>query len=336
MSVTLQTTLGDIKIELYCDLCPKTCENFLALCASGYYNNCIFHRNIKDFMVQTGDPTGTGKGGNSIWGSPVEDELHLTLKHDTRGVVSMAGNGPNTSRSQFFITYAKHPTLDLKYTVFGRNQKCAFSNKPMLLQDSKINDKISEDSKKHAVETEACLERLREMQKYFEQYAEEYVEEEAEAEYTADVPSKTDRLRERLQPLLNLGQDSLTSRFSASEIVNILRAERAEDIVCIRVPIHDAADKYVIICTPHNMRHADAIVLTLRKCFKLKTNSSEVQPPRKAKVGHWLCYILEDISLHIMSHEARLKYDLESLWGIGWEESLDDDVDLNIPMPSTS
>ncbi|VDK66197.1 unnamed protein product [Onchocerca ochengi] len=120
MSVTLQTTLGDIKIELYCDLCPKTCENFLALCASGYYDNCIFHRNIKDFMVQTGDPTGTGKGGDSIWGGPIEDELNAALKHDARGVVSMAGNGPNTSRSQFFITYAKHPTLDLKYTVFGR------------------------------------------------------------------------------------------------------------------------------------------------------------------------------------------------------------------------
>ncbi|VDN53378.1 unnamed protein product [Dracunculus medinensis] len=120
MSVTLQTTLGDIKIELYCDLCPKTCENFLALCASGYYNNNIFHRNIKSFMVQTGDPTGTGKGGNSIWGTPIEDEFHSSLKHSERGVVSMAGNGPNTSRSQFFITYAKHPSLDLKYTIFGR------------------------------------------------------------------------------------------------------------------------------------------------------------------------------------------------------------------------
>nr|AIT71764.1 peptidyprolyl cis-trans isomerase 10 [Anisakis simplex] len=120
MSVTLQTTIGDIKLELYCDLCPKTCENFLALCASGYYDNCIFHRNIKDFMVQTGDPTGTGKGGDSIWGGPIADELNPELKHDARGVVSMAGNGPNTSKSQFFITYAKQPSLDLKYTVFGR------------------------------------------------------------------------------------------------------------------------------------------------------------------------------------------------------------------------
>ncbi|KHJ83820.1 peptidyl-prolyl cis-trans isomerase, cyclophilin-type, partial [Oesophagostomum dentatum] len=120
MAVTLHTTVGDIKIELFCQECPKTCENFLALCASDYYKNNIFHRNIKDFMVQTGDPTGTGKGGNSIWGAPFEDELSVELRHDGRGTVSMANNGPNTNKSQFFITYAKQPHLDLKYTVFGK------------------------------------------------------------------------------------------------------------------------------------------------------------------------------------------------------------------------
>ena len=72
MSVTLHCEVGDIKIELYCEQCPKTCENFLALCASDYYNGCLFHRNIKGFMVQTGDPTGTGKGGQSIWGGKVK------------------------------------------------------------------------------------------------------------------------------------------------------------------------------------------------------------------------------------------------------------------------
>ncbi|KAK6016292.1 peptidyl-prolyl cis-trans isomerase, cyclophilin-type [Ostertagia ostertagi] len=80
MSVTLHTTAGDIKLELFCQECPKACENFLALCASGYYKDNIFHRNIKDFMVQTGDPTGTGKGGNSIWGGPFEDELSVELR----------------------------------------------------------------------------------------------------------------------------------------------------------------------------------------------------------------------------------------------------------------
>ncbi|XP_068924846.1 peptidyl-prolyl cis-trans isomerase-like 3 isoform X3 [Petaurus breviceps papuanus] len=120
MSVTLHTDVGDIKIEVFCERTPNSCENFLALCASNYYNGCIFHRNIKGFMVQTGDPTGSGKGGNSIWGRKFEDEYSEYLKHSVRGVVSMANNGPNTNGSQFFITYGKQPHLDMKYTVFGK------------------------------------------------------------------------------------------------------------------------------------------------------------------------------------------------------------------------
>ncbi|XP_065565613.1 peptidyl-prolyl cis-trans isomerase-like 3 [Artemia franciscana] len=119
-AVTLHTDLGDIKIELFCEDCPRTCENFLALCGSDYYNGCIFHRNIKGFMVQTGDPTGTGKGGTSIWGRKFEDELKEELKHKARGILSMANSGPNTNGSQFFFTYGPQPHLDLKYTVFGR------------------------------------------------------------------------------------------------------------------------------------------------------------------------------------------------------------------------
>ena len=95
-------------------------QNFLALCASNYYNGCLFHRNIKGFMVQTGDPTNTGKGGTSIWGRKFEDELHEELKHKTRGDVSMANSGPDTNGSQFFITYGPQPHLDLKYTVFAK------------------------------------------------------------------------------------------------------------------------------------------------------------------------------------------------------------------------
>ncbi|XP_071489253.1 peptidyl-prolyl cis-trans isomerase-like 3 [Diadema antillarum] len=120
MSVTLHTDVGDIKLELFCDQVPRACENFLALCASEYYNNCLFHRNIQGFMVQTGDPTGTGKGGTSIWGKKFEDELVDSLKHNVRGVVSMANNGANSNGSQFFITYAKQPHLDMKYTIIGK------------------------------------------------------------------------------------------------------------------------------------------------------------------------------------------------------------------------
>ncbi|XP_077175243.1 peptidyl-prolyl cis-trans isomerase-like 3 isoform X1 [Paroedura picta] len=120
MAVTLHTDVGDVKIELFCERTPKACENFLALCASNYYSGCIFHRNIKGFMVQTGDPTGSGKGGSSIWGRKFEDEFSEYLKHSVRGVVSMANNGPSTNGSQFFITYGKQPHLDMKYTVFGK------------------------------------------------------------------------------------------------------------------------------------------------------------------------------------------------------------------------
>ncbi|KXN70429.1 cyclophilin-like protein [Conidiobolus coronatus NRRL 28638] len=120
MSVTIHTDVGDIKIELFCESVPKATENFLALSASGYYDNCLIHRNIKGFMFQTGDPTGTGKGGESIWGKKFQNECKPTLRHHSRGIVSMANSGPDTNGSQFFITYSGHPHLDGNYTVFGK------------------------------------------------------------------------------------------------------------------------------------------------------------------------------------------------------------------------
>uniref|UniRef100_A0A4W5M9G5 Peptidyl-prolyl cis-trans isomerase n=1 Tax=Hucho hucho TaxID=62062 RepID=A0A4W5M9G5_9TELE len=117
MNVTLHTDLGDLKIELFCERAPKSCENFLALCAGGFYNGCIFHRNIKGFMVQTGDPTGSRNNS----GYMLSDFFtFISVQHNVRGVVSMANNGPNTNASQFFFTYAKQPHLDMKYTVFGK------------------------------------------------------------------------------------------------------------------------------------------------------------------------------------------------------------------------
>ncbi|AOW02915.1 peptidyl-prolyl cis-trans isomerase-like 3 [Yarrowia lipolytica] len=120
MSVTLHTDAGDIKVEVFCEAVPKAAKNFLALCASGTYDETKIHRNIKTFMVQMGDPTGTGKGGESIWGGKFEDEIKPTLRHNSRGILSMVNSGPNTNGSQFFITYDKHLSLDGNYTVFGK------------------------------------------------------------------------------------------------------------------------------------------------------------------------------------------------------------------------
>ena len=118
--VRLHTSAGQLNIELCADLCPKTCENFIALCESGYYNNTVFHRSIKNFMVQGGDPTGTGKGGVSIWGRTFEDEFDSRLTHGGRGVVSMANSGKSTNGSQFFILYKSAHHLDFKHAVFGK------------------------------------------------------------------------------------------------------------------------------------------------------------------------------------------------------------------------
>ncbi|VDK86722.1 unnamed protein product [Litomosoides sigmodontis] len=188
----------------------------------------------------------------------------------------------------------------------------------------------SDESYPLEVEKQMDLERIREMQEYFEQYTEEYVEMDVEPEAPCKIVAKSDRLRERLEPLLNFEQGTLSSPFSVRETVDILRIERAEDIICIKVPVSGTHNRYVIICTPRNMRHGEAIVLALRKCFKLKT-SRQVHPPKKTKVGRWLCYAFEDISIHIMTREARFKYDLESLWGIGWMETMEDEVDISSP-----
>lgn len=119
-NLVFHTSMGDIHLKLYPEECPKTVENFTTHCRNGYYDNLIFHRVIKGFMVQTGDPLGDGTGGQSIWGREFEDEFHKSLRHDRPFTLSMANAGPNTNGSQFFITTVATPWLDNKHTVFGR------------------------------------------------------------------------------------------------------------------------------------------------------------------------------------------------------------------------
>jgi len=120
--VRLITSVGMINLELACDMVPRTTDNFLRLCEKSYYDGTIFHRLIKNFMVQGGDPTGTGKGGQSAWpgGKSFRDEMDSRLTHQGPGIVSMANSGKDTNRSQFFITLKSCQHLDLKHSIFGR------------------------------------------------------------------------------------------------------------------------------------------------------------------------------------------------------------------------
>ena len=119
----VETTQGSIEIELRPDLAPKTVENFVTHSKNGYYNGLIFHRVIKDFMIQGGDPTGTGRGGESIWGKKFKDEFAPNAVFDRPGILAMANSGPNTNGSQFFITTVPTYWLNGKHTIFGYVKK---------------------------------------------------------------------------------------------------------------------------------------------------------------------------------------------------------------------
>jgi len=146
--VILETNQGIIEVKLFTETAPKTCENFTKLVEKGYYDGIIFHRVIKDFMVQGGDPTGTGRGGESVWGKPFEDEVTQEIKFDKKGLLAMANSGPNTNGSQFFITTKETPWLNMRHTIFGEvvsgydvvekieNIKTGIADKP--IEDQKI------------------------------------------------------------------------------------------------------------------------------------------------------------------------------------------------------
>jgi cyclophilin family peptidyl-prolyl cis-trans isomerase len=116
-TATLSTDKGDIVLELFADKAPKTVNNFVFLARAGFYDGTIFHRVISDFMVQGGDPTGTGSGGP---GYRFGDEFYPSLQHDKPGIFSMANAGPGTNGSQFFITHVPTPWLDGKHSIFGQ------------------------------------------------------------------------------------------------------------------------------------------------------------------------------------------------------------------------
>lgn len=146
----IETNLGALNVELQTETAPKAVWNFVQLSKKGYYKGVTFHRNIRNFMIQGGDPTGTGKGGTSIWGKNFQDEFDGPLTHDARGIVSMANKGKNTNSSQFFILYRPAKHLDRKHTIFGRivggiDVLTKLENVPVGAGDRPIDDIIIED-----------------------------------------------------------------------------------------------------------------------------------------------------------------------------------------------
>jgi cyclophilin family peptidyl-prolyl cis-trans isomerase len=150
---SFDTNMGAFKIELFEDKAPATTKNFIDLAQKGFYDGVIFHRVIDGFMIQGGDPTGTGRGGP---GHTIKDEFHKDLKHDSAGILSMANAGPNTGGSQFFITLAPTNWLDNKHAIFGKvtdgmdvvraigKTKVGPGDRP--IQDVKINRIIVEEA----------------------------------------------------------------------------------------------------------------------------------------------------------------------------------------------
>jgi cyclophilin family peptidyl-prolyl cis-trans isomerase len=145
-TATFDTTAGTFKVELFEDKAPITTKNFIDLIEKGFYNGTIFHRVISGFMIQGGDPQGTGRGGP---GYTIKDEFHKDLKHTGPGILSMANAGPNTGGSQFFVTLAATGWLDNKHAVFGKvtegmdvvekigSTKTGMADRPV--QEQKIN-----------------------------------------------------------------------------------------------------------------------------------------------------------------------------------------------------
>ena len=144
--VRIETNMGVIEAELYPQEAPKTVQNFIDLTKKGFYDGLTFHRVIPNFMIQTGDPTGTGTGGP---GYRFEDEFSSNLKHDKPGILSMANSGPNTDGSQFFITVAPTPWLDKRHSIFGRVTKgldiiTAIANAPRNSNDKPLSPILME------------------------------------------------------------------------------------------------------------------------------------------------------------------------------------------------
>jgi peptidylprolyl isomerase len=145
--IVMETTQGSVEFKLYPNAAPKACENMKGLIEKQYYDGIAFHRVIKDFMIQGGDPTGTGAGGESLWGKSFEDEVDDDIIFDKPGMLAMANAGPSTNGSQFFITTAETPWLNMYHTIFGEVVKGYDVIEKIEMVETDYSDKPVEEQK---------------------------------------------------------------------------------------------------------------------------------------------------------------------------------------------
>lgn len=171
-------------------------------------------------------------------------------------------------------------------------------------------------------------EKIGQMEEYYKQYIEEYYE--IEDDKAVNEVRPTEVVGARHPKCLLSAERGVEGVFDVEELIHILREERAVDIACIEVPPSAGPHHYVVVCCPYNFRHSQALVQTIRKCYKIKCNLKDDLIPRTAKnAAGWHCFEMGNIILHVMTPEARAKYDLETLWGIGYDvEGVDDDNQL--------
>ncbi|XP_063709746.1 RING-type E3 ubiquitin-protein ligase PPIL2 [Culicoides brevitarsis] len=217
--VRVITNLGPLNFELHCDLTPKACENFIKHCANGYYNGTKFHRSIRNFMIQGGDPTGSGLGGESIWGKKFDDEFQPNLSHSGRGILAMANSGPSTNGSQFYITFRSCKHLDGKHTIFGK----LVGGNEVLTEMERI-EVDNKDKPIYDIVIEKCQVFVDPFQEADEQLAKERAEEASKVAVEATVKQKA---KQKAQPLTVFR--SGVGKYLNKEIVKAAASTSAEE-----------------------------------------------------------------------------------------------------------
>ncbi|XP_052177192.1 peptidyl-prolyl cis-trans isomerase CYP59-like isoform X2 [Diospyros lotus] len=305
MSVLIVTSLGDIVMDLHTDLCPLTCKNFLKLCKIKYYNGCLFHTVQKDFTAQTGDPTGTGAGGDSIYkflyGDQARffgDEIHLDLKHTKMGTVAMASAGENLNASQFYITLRDDlDYLDGKHTVFG--------------EVAEGLDTLQRLNEAYVDEKGRPFRNIRIKHTYI---LDDPFEDPAQLAELIPDPSPEGKPKEEVEVDVRLEDDwvPMDEQLDASELEEVLRAKAAHSSAVVLESIGDIPeaetkppDNVLFVCKLNPVTE-DEDLHTIFSRFGVVTSAEII---RDYKTGDSLCYAFIEFESNEACEQAYFKMD---------------------------